>query len=82
MVESSIKSILIGVLGKSADEFELHRDTAILGAIPEFDSMAVVAVLTAVEEEFGITIDDDEVDADVFETFGTLCGFVNGKLAG
>ena len=34
--------------------------------------MAVVTVLTMIEDEFGITVDDDEVSADVFETLGTL----------
>ena len=52
----------------------------LLGAIPEFDSMAVVTVLTMIEDEFGLTVEDDEVSADVFETLGTLATFVEGKL--
>lgn len=80
MMESSLNTIICNVLGKSAAELALTRDSALLGAIPEFDSMAVVSVLTTVEEEFGITIDDDEVDAEVFETFGTLSDFVAAKL--
>lgn len=50
-----------------------------LGGIPEFDSMAVVAVITSIEEEFGITIDDDELSASVFETVGSLSRFVESK---
>ena len=52
----------------------------LLGAIPEFDSMVVVTVVTMIEERLGITIDDDELNADVFETLGTLVTFVEGKL--
>ena len=52
----------------------------LLGAVPEFDSMAVVTVLTMVEEEFGIEIQDDEVSADIFETVGSLADFVAGKV--
>ena len=51
-----------------------------LGAIPELDSMGVVALITALEEQFGITIDDDEIDGAVFQTFGSLRAFVDGKL--
>jgi acyl carrier protein len=32
------------------------------------------------EERFGITIDDDEIDGAVFQTFGSLLAFVQGKL--
>jgi len=59
----------------------MGRDDALLGGIPEFDSMAVVSVLTTIEEEYGIVIDDDEVSAEQFETFGALQDFVNAKLA-
>lgn len=66
-------------LGDRADA--LTEDSPLLGAIPEFDSMAVVTVLTMVEEEFGLEIDDDEVTADIFETVGNLAAFVSAKVA-
>lgn len=65
-------------LGERADR--LTRESALLGNIPEFDSMAVVAVLTMIEEEFGIVVGDDEVSAETFETLGALADFVAGKL--
>jgi len=65
-------------LGPAADN--LTMESGLLGHIPEFDSMAVVTVLTMVEEEYGITIDDDEVSADAFETVGTLVAFVQCKV--
>ncbi|WP_286264229.1 acyl carrier protein [Thalassotalea atypica] len=55
-------------------------DTEILGAVPEFDSMAIVTVLTLVEENYGIMIEDDEVSAEVFETLGSLLSFVSEKI--
>jgi acyl carrier protein len=66
-------------LGPRAAHFSL--DTPLLGAVPELDSMAVVSLLTAVEERFGITIDDDEVDGQIFATVGSLVAFVDGKVA-
>lgn len=65
-------------LGERADR--LTAASPLLGAIPEFDSMAVVTVMTMVEEEYGITIDDDEVSAEVFETVGSLAKFVDQKV--
>lgn len=65
-------------LGDRADR--LTASSPLLGAVPEFDSMAVVSVLTMVEEEFGITIEDDEVSEDIFATVGSLSDFVAGKV--
>ena len=56
------------------------EETEILGAIPEFDSMAIVTVLTMVEENYGIMIEDDEVGAEVFETLGSLVTFIGEKV--
>ncbi len=55
--------------------------TRLLGSIPEFDSMAVVGLIAMIEDRFGVSVDDDEISADSFETVGTLMDFVNAKLA-
>ena len=59
----------------------LNAESPLLGAIPEFDSMAVVTVVTGLEERFGFVADDDELDADVFRTVGSLAEFVARKTA-
>ena len=66
-------------LGPRANAFT--PESPLLGGIPEFDSMAVVTLLTMIEDEFGITVEDDEVSADVFQTLGTLARFVEGKIS-
>lgn len=81
MVNEGIKAILIEVLGVDPGKLKIDRDTRLLGSLPEFDSMAVVSVLTAIEDHFSIAVDDDEVDGSIFETVGSLCQFVEKKLA-
>lgn len=78
---ASVKQLLADTLqlGNRADN--LSPDSPLLGAIPEIDSMAVVTILTAIEDEFGVTVEDDEINAETFETLGTLVAYVNGKLA-
>jgi acyl carrier protein len=61
---------------------KMDESTPLLGAVPELDSMAVVNVITALEERFDITVADDEIGAAAFETLGTLTRFVESKLAG
>lgn len=77
---NEVKDIVGDVLqlGDRIDNF--NESTPLLGSVPEFDSMAVVMVLTAIEENFGVSVDDDEISADVFETIGALLQFVNSKV--
>jgi acyl carrier protein len=64
-------------LGARADQ--LTASSRLLGAIPEFDSMAVVHVVTSIERHYGVTIDDDELSAEVFESVGSLSDFISQK---
>jgi acyl carrier protein len=41
--------------------------------------MAVAGLLTELEERLGILIEDDDVDADMLETFGSLLTFARAK---
>lgn len=75
-----VKNILCDTLGLTGPARSLTPDSALMGSISEFDSMAVVNVLTALEEHFGITVEDDEISAATFETLGSLVQFVERKL--
>ncbi|SER12337.1 Phosphopantetheine attachment site [Nitrosomonas sp. Nm51] len=66
------------VLGDRADKF--NTTTALMGDIPEFDSMSVVAIITALEDEYDCVFEDDEITADVFKTIGSLTQLVESKL--
>jgi len=47
----------------------------------EFDSMAVMGVITEMEERYGIELEDDELDGDLFSTVGSLQDFINYRLS-
>ena len=81
MYLEEVKTILGDVLSLGSAKDALTEDSALLGSIPELDSMAVVHLITALEEQFGITVDDDEISASTFETLGSLTRFVEQKLA-
>lgn len=65
-------------LGKRAERLEYT--SPLLGGIPEFDSMAVVSVVTALEDAFGIEVEDDDISAETFETLGSLADFVASRM--
>ena len=75
------KAVLVSVLGIQDRAASIDAGTELLGSLPELDSMAVLELVAALEERFSITIDDDDVTADVFETLGTLAALVDEKLS-
>ena len=75
-----VRDILGDVMSLGDRKTLLKEDSTLLGSIPELDSMAVVNIITALEEHFGITVADDEISARTFETLGSLTRFVEQKL--
>ena len=75
-----LKQIVGEVLQLGQRVVEFDDSTPLLGSIPEFDSMAVVSVITALEENYGVILEDDEISADIFETLGALHRFINDKV--
>jgi len=80
-VVKEVNRVLDEVLSLGGRAAAFTRDTHLLGAIPELDSMAVVTLITTLEERFGILVDDDDIDGATFESVGSLADFVSGKLS-
>lgn len=80
--DTALRASLVAVLGLDATRVAGFIDaTPLFGALPELDSMAVATLLTDFEDRLHIHIDDDDVDADMFETFGALRDFLGRKIA-
>ena len=81
-VDAALRGLLVEVLGLPARRIAaFDADTALFGALPEFDSMAVATLLTGLEERLDILIEDDDVEAEDFMTFGRLLAFADRKVA-
>ena len=77
-----LRAILRDVLGLSgAQVAAMDGASELFGALPELDSMAVAGLLTEIEDRLHFHIDDDEVDGEMLETFGSLLAFVEAKRA-
>lgn len=82
-IENAVRELLSDVLGLSKAQVDaMDDDTELFGALPELDSMAVAGLLTEMEDRLDIIIDDDEVDGELFATFGNLVAFAKAKVAG
>lgn len=75
-----VKSLLAEILQLGERRDMLDESTALLGSLPELDSMAVATVVAGIEDRFDVYVEDDEISAEVFRTVGTLTEFVDRKL--
>ncbi len=81
-ITKEVLKLLDEVLSLNGRTSAFTRETHLLGAIPELDSMAVVSLITRMEEHFNIMIDDDEIEGATFATVGSLSDFVRIKNTG
>lgn len=79
-VDQTLRAVLSDVLGLARGRVDgFGEATPLFGALPELDSMAVAGLLTELEERLGITIEDEEVDAEMLESYGALLTFTKAK---
>lgn len=82
-IEDKVRAVLADVLGISRERASAFTaDTGLFGSLPELDSMAVAGLLTELEDRLDIVIDDDEVDGEMLESFGSLVAFATRKSRG
>lgn len=82
-IQTQMRALLRDVLGLSQQQVDgFDAQTPLFGALPELDSMAVATLLTEMEDRFDILIEDEDIDGDTFESFGTLVAFAQAKTAG
>jgi acyl carrier protein len=66
-------------LGPRADQLEIT--TQLMGNFPELNSLTVMGIVSGIEEQTGVTVSDQEITAEIFETVGTLVKFIEQKVA-
>ncbi|MEK6636950.1 MAG: acyl carrier protein [Pseudomonadota bacterium] len=82
-VDTIVRGVLVDVLGLSPARADaLDGDSGLFGTLPELDSMAVANLLTELEDRLGIIIEDDELDGEMLESFGSLTRFLEAKVSG
>lgn len=76
----AVKDVVVDALGVHERADSIDADTQLLGGLPELDSMAVLVLVHDLEERFDITVEDEDLTADVFDTLRSLAAFVDRKL--
>jgi len=80
-VQEEVLRVLDETLSLGGRALRYGRDSHLMGSVPELDSMAVVTLITGLEDRFDIVVDDDDIDGETFATVGSLVTFIEGKVA-
>lgn len=81
-IDAKLRAILVDALGlDGARVAGFDNETGLFGHLPELDSMAVAGLLTEMEDQLDIVIDDEDVDGEMLETYGGLLAFAEAKAA-
>lgn len=75
---AGVVAVLAATLG--VDDRGLDATTPLFGSMPELDSLGVVELAVALENHFGITVDDEDLTGELFESVGSLAAFVDTQL--
>jgi acyl carrier protein len=79
-IKREVLRILDDAMSLGGRASKLDDASPLLGSIPELDSMAVVTVIGMLEDRFGVTVEDDEIDGQTFATVGSLVKYVSDKM--
>lgn len=74
-----VKHLIAELLGIGDRVDSMNASTELLGSLPELDSMAVIELVQAIEDRFGVAMDDEDISAETFSTLGSLAEYVRAR---
>ena len=77
---AQVLDVVAESLSCTIDVRAMQAEDALLGALPELDSIGIVALITALEDRFDVHFEDDDLDAEVFATVASLLAHINTRL--
>jgi acyl carrier protein len=72
--------ILLNQLKIISNTDQIDEQSELLGQGVGLDSVEILNLVTRIEEEFDLLIDDDELLPEYFKSVGTLITFIEEKL--
>lgn len=80
LIGQRVKSAIVQSLRLSIDPNDIADDESLFEGVG-VDSIAALEIIFALEQEFGIEVDDEELRVDLFDSVNSMVRYVSGKLA-
>jgi acyl carrier protein len=79
-IESTLRGVIVGELGYTGPPADLTSDYELLEH-EVIDSLGILRLVSFIEDNWSIEIDDDELVPDSFATLGAMVALVEGHLS-
>lgn len=79
-IEEIIKQLVVEIFELGAPAAEIDSKESLFGGDLAMDSFATLEIVTALEEEFGIAVEDDEITVELFDSIDSLSIYVTEKV--
>jgi acyl carrier protein len=76
-----VKHVVVETLGLQDRPATIAEGTLLFGSMPELDSLALVELITALENHFDFQMDEGDITAEVFESVGSLARYIDEQPA-
>ncbi len=79
-IQDRVKKVIIERLNMGAGVLKISGDTPLIGKGLGLDSASLVELVVAIEEEFQIMIDEEDINVDLLRDINSLSDYVCKKL--
>ena len=77
-ISENVKAIIINSVGGDINNEDLTMKFQLVGNL--LDSMSVTNLIIGLEEYFGVIFNEDELSEEIFQSVGSLIGFLEKKI--
>lgn len=80
IIMNQLKEIIAHKLDVNVKLDEINENVSLYEDGLGLDSIAIVDLIVSIEQGFSISIQDEELNADLFKNLTTLADFIQGKV--
>lgn len=80
LIMNQLKEIIAHKLDVNLKLAEINENVSLYEDGLGLDSIAIVDLIVSIEKGFSISIQDEELNADLFKNLTTLANFIQGKI--
>ena len=79
-IKKRIKKVLVQKLLQGLGPDDIENDTSLIELGVGADSVATLEFVVALEEEFQISIDEDEINPELLATVGNISDYISRRI--
>lgn len=75
-----VKGIIVESLELDIDPADIEDDEVLFGGQYDLDSFSTLVLIAALEEAFGIEVEDDDLTGEFIESVASVAGYIKRRL--